>query len=348
MGMLNRWRREAGPRVQGSRDLDRSKVQAPCIVQNPAGGFRLYYTAVGPAKPYSACQGYILSAVSEDGIVFRTEPGIRVAPQPALPHASLRALAPSVTRCRDGRWRMYYEARGPADRPKVICSAISADMLHWDFEEGIRLQNAGGVRAPRFCSLPDGRERLYCIATEYGAGGPAGGKRLSEGVASAVTSDGLHFEFEPGYWLQPNETAYESAGFSAAEVIPPATVGDRWTMFFSAWQDVPAGTVVPVHPSQDIHAVASGRSDDFAAASIASDMSGYRSRIFVANSADGLEWERGECVIAGGGYDADGVDAVHAEDMSLIRLGDGRYRMVYAACDRAGNWTVASAVTVDG
>ena len=348
MGITYRWRREAGPRLQGSRDLDLSKVQAPCIVQNPSGGFRLYYTAVGPAKPYPACQGYILSAVSEDGIVFSTEPGIRVAPQPALPYASLRALAPSVTRCRDGRWRMYYEARGPADRPTVICSAISADMLNWELEEGIRLESAGGVRAPRYCSLPDGRERLYCCASEYGPGGPAGGERLSQGVASALTSDGLNFEFEPGYRLQPNQTEYESSGFSAAEVIPPTTVGDKWTMFFSAWQDVPPGTVVPLHPSQDVHAVASGRSDDFAAVSIASDMAGYRSRIFVATSTDGLEWERGGCVIDGGGYDRDGVDAVHAEDMSLIKVGDGKYRMYYAACDKAGNWRVASAVTAEG
>ena len=31
-------------------------------------------------------------------------------------------------------------------------------------------------------------------------------------------------------------------------------------MFFSAWQDVPAGTVVPLHPSKDPRAVADGRS----------------------------------------------------------------------------------------
>ena len=41
------------------------------------------------------------------------------------------------------------------------------------------------------------------------------------------------------------------------------------------------------------------------------------------------------------------ADAVHAEDMSLIRLPDGRLRMFYAACDRSGVWRIASAVTVD-
>jgi len=348
MGITHRWRKEAGPRLQGSRDLDSSKLQAPGIAHNPSGGFRLFYTAVGPAKPYPTCQGYILSAVSEDGLVFRTEPGIRLAPQPALPYASLRVLAPTVTQCRAGRWRMYFEARGPADQPTVICSAVSTDMLSWEFEDGIRLESPGGVRAPRYLPLPDGRGRLYCCGSEFGPRGPASGQRLSQGVVSALTSDGLNFEFEPGYRLQSGKTEYDSVGFSAAEVIPPAVAGDNWTMFYSAWQDVPPGTVVPVHPSQDTDAETSGSSADFAAASIASDMAGYRSRIFVAYSIDGLEWERGECAIEGAGYGGEGLDAVHAEDMSLIKIGAGEYRMYYATCDKDGNWGVASAVSVEG
>ena len=116
-------------------------------------------------------------------------------------------------------------------------------------------------------------------------------------------------------------------------------------MFFSAWQDVPPGTSVPLHPSHDANAVADGLSEDFAAASIASDMSGYRSRICVAHSADGLQWDRCGCAIEGAGYGGEGLDAVHAEDMSLIQLDDGRYRMYYAACDKSGNWRIASAVT---
>src|SRR3954468_23554833 len=117
MSVTQRWRKESGPRLQGSRLLDSSKVQAPCVVRIPGGGFRLFYTAVGPAKPFPACQGYILSAVSDDGLAFRTEPGIRLAPQPDVPYRSLRLVAPTIVPCAAGRWRMYVEARGPADRP---------------------------------------------------------------------------------------------------------------------------------------------------------------------------------------------------------------------------------------
>ena len=84
---------------------------------------------------------------------------------------------------------------------------------------------------------------------------------------------------------------------------------------------------------------------DFAAASIVVDMAGYRSRIFTAFSEDGLKWHRGDCVIDGEGYNGAGVDAVHAEDMSLLEVGNGQYRMYYAACDAYGNWRIPSAAT---
>jgi hypothetical protein len=116
-------------------------------------------------------------------------------------------------------------------------------------------------------------------------------------------------------------------------------------MIYSAWQDVPAGTVVPIHPSSDTDLSKSEISIDFARASIAVDMAGYRSRIFESHSMDGQSWSQGQCVIDGGGYDEDELDAVHAEDMSLIKGSDGLLRMYYAACDKHGNWRIASAHT---
>ena len=160
----SRWHTDSGWRVAGTRPLDASKVQAPGVVRLPAGGFRLFYTAVGPARPYRACQGYILSAISDDGLNFTPEEGIRLAPRPDVPAMSRRVLAPTVTRLADGRWRMYYESRGVAARPTVIASATSADLLTWDVEEGTRLAAHGDVGGPRFVQLPDGRGRIYCFS----------------------------------------------------------------------------------------------------------------------------------------------------------------------------------------
>ena len=343
MELFKSWTREDGPRLQGSRDLDSSKLQSPCVVRLPSGGYRLFYTAVGPAKPYSDCQGYILSAVSEDGLTFQKEPGIRLVPQPKIPHMSLRVISPSVTACADGRWRMYFESRGSADIPTVICSAISSDMLHWELEAGIRFQAPGGVGGVRYMALPDGRGRFYCFESVYGPGGPSQGTRMSQCIVSAITSDGLHFEKEPGDRVLDKQSAYDSAGITTGEVIAPTNAGGLWTMFLSAWQVPAPGAAVPVHPSHDVEAIANGRSADFATASIASDMSGFRSRIFVSQSMDGLKWGPLELVLEGDGYGGDRIDAVHAEDMSLIRIAPGLYRMYYAACDARGRWCVASA-----
>jgi hypothetical protein len=252
----------------------------------PDGGYRLFYTALGPGKPYANSQGYILSAYSRDGLHFNSEPGIRIAPVPGVPHMSLRVLAPSVALSDDGRWRMYFEARGTADRPTVICSAVSDNLLQWAREEGVRLQGFDGVGGPRYVSLPDGRGRLYCFASQVDQSSAALGRRQS--VVSATTSGGLSFSFDAGYRLRDRQTEYASAGITAAEVIGPTNAGENWTMLYSAWQDVPAGTTVPLHPSQDPDATNTGRSEDFAAASIASDMAGFRSRIFTAQSQDGL------------------------------------------------------------
>ena len=345
MGIQTHWKKEPGARLAGSRELDGSKLQAPAIVRIPAGGFRLFYTAIGPAKPYAECQGYILSAVSEDGLTFHPEPGIRLAPQPELPHMSLRILSPSVTSTTSGHWRMYFESRGEADSPTVICSALSHDLLNWKHEPGIRISGLDGIGGPRYLTLPDGRGRLYCFASECEPSEHFSGHRLRQGVISAITTDGQNFEIEPGYRLLSGQTQLDTSGITSAQVALPTGEDNTWTMVYSAWQDVPTGTIVPVHPSQDPNAITNGQSANFAAASIASDMAGYRSRIFATFSEDGLAWTPGSCVIEGAGHGRPGLDAVHAEDMSLVPLEDGRYRMYYAACDQNGIWRIASAVT---
>ncbi|MEX0728349.1 MAG: hypothetical protein WD065_18910 [Planctomycetaceae bacterium] len=342
MSVSHRWQKEPGARIEGTRDLDRSKTQAPGIVRVPTGGYRLFYTAVGPAKPFPKCQGYILSAFSRDGLSFAPELGIRIAPQPDVPHMSLRILAPFVTPTVDGRWRMYFEARGPASLATVICSAISGDMLDWQLEDGIRIQGADSARAPRYLPLPDGRARMFFILTETD---PATGKTRSQSVHSAISANGLDFEIEPGRRLRDRQGIYDAVGITAGEAIPPNDRSDTWSMIFSAWQDVPPGTVVPLHPSHDADAEANGLSEDFAAASIRSDLAGYRSRIFIAESSDGMTWGASTCIVAGDGFGGTEMDAIHAEDMSVIRLDDGRCRMYYAACDTNGVWRVLSAIS---
>ena len=164
-------------------------------------------------------------------------------------------------------------------------------------------------------------------------------------VYSAVTEDGLRFTEEEGVRMPSQTRDWDSAGITAAEVIATFGPNDPWVMIYSAWQDVPAGTEVPVHPSVDAEAELNGSSADFARSSITSDLCGYRSRIVSAISQDGLHFGSGSVIIEGGGESSNEVDAIHAEDMTIARLSDGHLRMYYAACDVHGNWQIVSAKT---
>ena len=100
-------------------------------------------------------------------------------------------------------------------------------------------------------------------------------------------------------------------------------------MFYPAWQNPPPGADVSVHLNDNPNAVEDGSSEDFAVVSIATDMAGYRSRIFVAYFRDGMKWERGECVSSKGqDTTGSGLDPVHAEAISFNVLDDGCYRIV--------------------
>lgn len=337
------WIREAGVRIEGSNGLDLSKVQAPCVVQNPHGGYRLFYTAIGPDRPYPACQGYILSAVSENGLDFVKEHGIRLCPIPGKSHISLRVLSPTVTLLDDGRWRMYVEARGTVDHPPVITSAISRDQVTWEHETGIRFSTKDGVGGPR-CHSSDNHVRLLVCCDEYGVQRRRSGKRLQRNVVSALSSDGLHFIQEPGYCMTSQQGPWDDLGITAAQLLSPYKDGAPWSLIYSAWQDAPPGLDVPVHPSDPSGSPNASLPFDFARASIASDMAGYRSRIFSAHSEDGYNFDSTQCILQGSGHHAEGLDSVHAEDMSIIAIEHDKYRMYYAACDRHGSWRIASAV----
>ena len=247
-------------------------------------------TAVGPGKPFDNCQGYILSAFSSDGVNFAKEPGIRLAPRPEVEHGSLRLLAPTVIAAAGGGWRMYVESRGNAAVPTVITSAFSHDMLQWEHEEGIRLagQHEGvNVRGPRIHPLGPGSEtgavRLWVCDGDGHA-------------ASATSTDGLKFAHEPGTRLDCTPEGTHGS-FSAVDVIMPTEPGGQHTMLFSAWTTgtefdatAPLGELPP-HPSTDPDAETNGGSARFAEVSIAHDMAGARSRIFVADELPGRPGE---------------------------------------------------------
>ena len=178
------WEREPGLRLAGESV---SYLSPRCLHLDPAadrGGsrFRLYASAY----PYpdvslpSACSNRnIVSAVSEDGLVFKLEPGVRISQD--RPFESYAVYAPEVLRLGEGGFRMYYAGWKAA--PEVfrgskyhgrIFSAFSKDGLEWVKDWGICLDNGGvwdAAKASEPCviDLADGRFRMFYEACDiYG------------------------------------------------------------------------------------------------------------------------------------------------------------------------------------
>ena len=118
------WRKEKGVRLTPLEGFADS-VNAPCLV--PAeNGWRMYFSS---SKGYRV---WIDSAVSEDGLDWRHEPGpclglSRTGPRVCVCHPSVVALA-------DRKYRMYFTGHDGCALGARIYSAISSDGLNWKVE----------------------------------------------------------------------------------------------------------------------------------------------------------------------------------------------------------------------
>ncbi|MDP2916408.1 MAG: sialidase family protein [Dehalococcoidia bacterium] len=156
----------------------------PNIYRLEDGRLRMYYG--GP--------GGILSAISQDGITFRKETGVRV-PSGSPGSPEMIVSDPTLVTQKDGRMRMYYKSAsgpgGPGQSVHSIYSAISTDGLRFE-KEGIRIDSQqtpdrGWASVPEAIVLPDGRVRLYYVSD---------GLDVKHGIVSAISDDGLNFTRE--------------------------------------------------------------------------------------------------------------------------------------------------------
>ncbi|MDP2730187.1 MAG: hypothetical protein Q8O55_06880 [Dehalococcoidales bacterium] len=156
----------------------------PNIHRPEDGRFRMYYG--GP--------GGILSAISDDGLTFTKEPGVRV-PSGSMGTSEAIASDPSVVVLKDGRVRLYYKGAtgpgGPGQSVHRIFSAVSTDGLSFE-KEGIRIDSQqtpdrGWASVPETVVLPDGRVRLYYVSD---------GLDVKHGIVSVISEDGLSFTRE--------------------------------------------------------------------------------------------------------------------------------------------------------
>ena len=308
-----RWVKDPEIAVNSEDPDDEARTITPNVVRLSGGGYRMYYTGVGPGRPPLIASESFLSAFSEHGDVWRKEPESRLEITDV--DDSQRILCPEVIPLPDGRFRMYWENKSVAG-PSVILSAISADGMTWKQEPGIRFgDDKAEYGAPRCLYVKpapsDGgrsgwQYRLYFHQYFYES---EPGSRKN--IISAISDDGLHFEREGGVRI-PQTRPTESHATYAPDVI---RLGDgTYRMYYAGWTEDP--TVKKGSP--------------------------YNGRIFSATSDDGLEWVKddGICLDIGGPW-----DPVKASEPCVIDLPDGRSRMFYEACDHEGKWRILSATS---
>jgi hypothetical protein len=192
---------------------------------------------------------------------------VRLGPQG--PDAELRVVCPDVIPLDDGSYRMYFEGQ-PLDRPSSILSAVSRDGLDWRPELGIRIgEGVWRYGSPRCLyttddTVPSERFRLYFHRYTH----PLRlGLKSGNHIISAVSTDGLTFEPEPGVRIA-QEGRLQTFSVYAPEVLRLGDDGYR--MYYAGW------TANPV-----------------------------RGRIFSASSSNGLVWAKDPepIVVFGGQYD---------------------------------------------
>jgi hypothetical protein len=172
------WRQEPGLRIPNRPGRE---VLAPETVVLPGGRLRMYFNVMTRG---------VASALSDDGLAFTDEPGLRLTSQ-RVPGA----LDFDVGHCwlielPDGGFRMFYGSNSGIDTPARMKSAVSSDLLSFR-DEGLvfdvgpssGLSFAGHGRAAR---QPDGTYLMLFSGNFIGEN-----DREPSDVIRAVSRDGL-------------------------------------------------------------------------------------------------------------------------------------------------------------
>lgn len=189
------WAKDPGVRMDVHKPDAMLRVLCPDVIPLPDGRWRMYYEARVKDQPT-----IILSAVSDDGLEWQREPGVRVAE----PHWSF-----GTPRClyiespdNPGRltYRLYFHhyshpLQVGLDKENHIISAVSDDGLRFEIEPGVRIAQESAEResfsvyAPEVIRLGDGTYRIYYSGWS---------EKIFGGIFGATSSDGLNWKKDPG------------------------------------------------------------------------------------------------------------------------------------------------------
>lgn len=276
---------------------------------------------------------------------------------------SFWALTPNVIKLPQGNYRLFYtactkEKRAAGILGYIVSASSAAKASRWVKDPMIRIDNfeplgKTWVYCPDVIPLGNGRWRMYFQAK------PDVGP---DSIMSAVSTDTLSWQIEPEFRLRdPGHV------FGAPRVLPLASGGFR--MYFYA-------APLTQNPDKPKTSIFSARSEDglkftierecvvqeseleaqcvYAPEVLALGTGGFRmyyaawsknpvhGRILSATSEDGLVWKKDAQInIDCGGK----FDTIKASEPCVYQAPDGRYRMLYEACDDKGTWRILGATS---
>jgi hypothetical protein len=172
----------------GAQGSDQEMVTNPTVFQLEDGGYRMLYEG-STRVDNSQTNRKLYSAVSEDGLAWTKESGVRFYDEGDKP-GEIFTSVPDVMRLLDGRLRMYYT------RGMTSATAVSSDEgVTWTKERNLGL---GEIAVdPDIVRLDDGTYKLFYTAfeSEWAVG--------SQVMMSASSANGLDFVVDSGRRLEP-------------------------------------------------------------------------------------------------------------------------------------------------
>lgn len=165
-----------GLRLESVGTIDNGWVSVPEVVRTFDGRWRMYYVSAR-----DSIANVIASAVSEDGLHFVREEGVRVQGM----------VDPAVVALPNGQYWLFGMVGLGAQGAQVIRSATSADGLRFVMDSDVVARAGGpddrnGLFDPSVVGLPDGRYRVYYGGDSGKTLSATGSRTANPGVGSGV------------------------------------------------------------------------------------------------------------------------------------------------------------------
>ena len=222
------WEQEPGFRLEPHPPHAGLRVVCPDVVPLPGGGLRMYFEG----QPFNGPSA-VLSAISEDGLVWEPEGGVRYGDGVNAYGSPRCVYLDSMSDDRSFQYRLYFHSYSFPMKPGVsssnhIISAISEDGLHFEREGGVRIAQESdlesySVYAPEVLRLGDGTYRIYYAGW---SSDPVRGR-----IFSAVSENGLD-------WTKDREPNIVFGGrwdrIKCSEPCIARLRDERYKMFYEA------------------------------------------------------------------------------------------------------------------